>query len=256
MFYVHRYIRLTVPLMLVISFLIAFLPLIGQSTNSQGAHYLGLQQSVYCRDYGWSVLLYVNNFIKGGNECVGVTWYTSNDMIFFWISLLIIYPMWSNPRTGALIWWFIWLVAATIPITYQTWRFKLGIDGSIRYGISDPSFHEDAYRVPWTRFQPYLIGILTGYILHHTRDRSEISIKPILNVICWQAAFLTAFAVVYGLYEEFEGLSNLEYTLYNGFQRIGWSLAVSWVIVSCCKGIALKRKEFFAEGYYNPPFPQ
>ena len=54
-----------------------------------------------------------------------------------------------------------------------------------------------------------------------------------------QVAFLSAFAVVYGLYHEKTGgeLSNLEYTLFNGLARMAWGFSLAWVIFSCTKGM-------------------
>ena len=249
MFYVHRYIRLTIPLAFVIAFLIAFLPVIGQQMSSQFAYGTALSQSEYCRTHGWSILLYLNNFFEDGNVCIGVTWYTCDDMVFFWISLLVIYPMWSNPRGGALTWWFLWLVAATFPSVYQTLRFDIGTGGDTIPG-ADPTFFEGYgklpgfYEAPWNRFQPYLIGILLGYILHYTRGK-DIKISQKLNVLGWQVAFLSAFAVVYGINGQHKGrLSTLENTMYNGFQRIAWSLSLSWVIFSCSKGLVYKYNKF------------
>ena len=93
---------------------------------------------------------------------------------------------------------------------------------ALGYGTNGTS----VYEAPWNRFQPYLVGILLGYILHLTRGQ-KIHINPKLNVLCWQAAFLTAFGVVYGTYSHYERgrLTQLENVLYNGFQRIGWSLS-------------------------------
>ena len=57
-----------------------------------------------------------------------------------------------------------------------------------------------------------------------------------------QVAFLSAFAVVYGLYHEKTGgeLSNLEYTLFNGLARMAWGFSLAWVIFSCTKGMVAK----------------
>ena len=241
MFYVHRYIRLTIPIAFIIALYICVLPLIGQSTNSQFAHLISIQMSESCRKHGWSILLYVNNFYDNGNDCIGVTWYTGCDMIFFWISILVIYPMWSNSKIGASIWWTLWMLAATIPSIYQTWKFKLGIDGA-PLEKSDPGFLNDYgktpdyYRAPWIRFQPYLFGILLGYILHLTRGK-KIQLNTKLNIIGWQVAFLMGFAVVYGLHDErTRTLTEHEAIFYNGFHRIAWSMSLSWVIFSCSKG--------------------
>ena len=111
-------------------------------------------------------------------------------MIFFWISPLVIYPMWSNGLTGGLTWWTMWLFGATFPSIYETWTFKLGIDGNPLEN-SDPNFINgygalpDFYREPWTRFQPYLVGILLGYILHKTKNM-KFKMSHAMNVIGWQ----------------------------------------------------------------------
>ena len=207
MFYVHRYVRLTVPLAFITAFVIAFLPFIVRQSNSQLAMSEALSQSAACRKVGWMNLLYVNNFYDTGNDCIGVTWYTCNDMLYFAISLLVIYPMWSNTGMGALLWWFVWLVAATIPPFYQTIRFHLtiGLDNTEdtpTWFINDYGRSPDAYIAPWLRFQPYLIGILLGYILHVTRG-AQLEIDPRINLLAWQAAFLGAFAVVYGVHGQY-----------------------------------------------------
>ena len=242
MFYVHRYIRLTIPIALITAFIIAFLPILAQQTNSQLAIGFALQQSEGCRQHGWANLLYVNNFYDGGNDCIGVTWYTCDDMLFFGISLLVIYPMWSNSKIGAVMWWSVWLVASTIPSIYQTINFHLGLGGDPTEK-TDPGFMNDYsktpdyYRAPWIRFQPYLVGLMLGYILHLTKGK-KVKIDLKLNLLCWQAAFLAAFAVVYGNYDVYaRPLSMVEIVLYNGFQRLAWSVSLSWVIFSCSKGM-------------------
>ena len=243
MFYVHRYIRLTIPLAFITAFYILVLPVVARLLGTQRSIAIALSQKEACTQWGWANLVYLNNFYKHGNDCIGVTWYTCDDMIFFWISPLIIYPMWSNSSKGACTWWFLWLIGATFPSIYETWTFRLGIDGNPLPGLSDNTFLQgygalpDFYRQPWTRFQPYLIGLLLGYLLHKTKGK-QFQMSKTINAIGWQAAFLCGFAVVYGPASQYDKypLSNLEYTLYNGFQRVSWSFALSWVIFSCTRG--------------------
>ena len=257
MFYVHRYIRLTIPLALVTAFYILVLPAISHSAQQQNMLGMALNQREGCTNYGWANLVYINNFIEHGNDCIGVTWYTCCDMIFFWISLLVIYPMWSNSVSGGLTWWFLWLIGATFPPVYGTWTFELGRDGAKE--DSDKNFVNGyghlpgLYREPWSRFQPYLIGLLLGYILHYTKNK-KIHIPKAANVLGWQAAFLSAFAVVYGLYsEKTDGqLSNLEYTMFNGFARMGWAFSLSWVIFSCSKGYGGMIHDFLSWKFFLP----
>jgi hypothetical protein len=57
-----------------------------------------------------------------------------------------------------------------------------------------------------------------------------------VNLMVWQAAFLAAFAVVYGIDNDYSNNVLAELVLYNGFQRLAWSFALGWVIFSCTKG--------------------
>ena len=103
----------------------------------------------------------------------GVTWYLCDDMIYFWLSPLILYPMWSNPLKGALAWWSVWTVAFTFGPMYVTGRHGVGFNGDLVAGVTDEVWYFQGrgaiptfYSAPWIRFQPYLVGILVGYILH------------------------------------------------------------------------------------------
>ena len=93
------------------------------------------------------------------------------------------------------------------------------------------------YVAPWVRYQPYLVGIMLGYILHHLRGQ-PVKMRKEVNIFMWEAAFLTGFAVVYGLYDfrKTHQMSLFVATMYNTFQRLAWSLALAWVIFSCSKG--------------------
>lgn len=59
---------------------------------------------------------------------------------------------------------------------------------------------------------------------------------------------------MYGLYSEKTGgyLSNFEYTLYNGFARLGWGIALSWVIFSCSKGYGGMINDFLSWKFFLP----
>jgi hypothetical protein len=94
-------------------------------------------------------------------------------MIFYWLSPLIIYPMWSNPLRGALAWWSLWTTAFTFAPMYVSGRHGVGFNGDLVEGVTDMEWTLNGrgampifYWAPWIRFQPYLVGILVGYILH------------------------------------------------------------------------------------------
>lgn len=98
------------------------------------------------------------------------------------------------------------------------------------------------YEKPWFRFQPYLIGMLLGYILFKTKNK-EIKIPHGFNVVMWQTAFIVGMLVIFGLanirknnsYIE-ESWSVFEAVMYRCFSKTAWSLALSWVVFSCHHG--------------------
>lgn len=81
---------------------------------------------------------------------------------------------------------------------YQTWKFNLGFLMTPT-AESDPEFvmgygknGTSVYEAPWDRFQPYLVGLMLGYILHKTRGK-KIEINPRLNLLCWQENIFLTF---------------------------------------------------------------
>lgn len=118
------------------------------------------------------------------------------------------------------------------------------------------------YEMMYTRGQPYLIGILLGYILFITRDK-EIKIhwvqyikallstfkpmllplKQLINCGLWLVSLAAGFAVIFGLTDIRRqntyvkpGWNDLDTLFYIGFHRIAWGLALSWVVFACVKG--------------------
>ena len=96
------------------------------------------------------------------------------------------------------------------------------------------------YVVPWCRFSPYIVGILLGYFLHNTKSK-PFKMSQATNLWGWVIAIATGLAIVYGLdipkiVTEEKKLTMAENVLYGGFHRLGWAIAISWVIFTCCRG--------------------
>ena len=108
----------------------------------------------------------------------------------------------------------------------------------------------DNYVKPWCRFSPYIVGILLGYFLHITKGK-PFKMSKVTNLWGWVIAMATGLAIVYGLNipnhingESLTGLSMAENILYGGFHRLAWSIAVAWVIFTCCRGYGGKVQTF------------
>ena len=89
------------------------------------------------------------------------------------------------------------------------------------------------------RYQPYLVGLGLGYLLHCLRETPRLPINTIALSWIWVLAALIGCLVVYGLvpYQKDPALvaSTAERAFYGGLHRLAWALAVSWVILACVK---------------------
>ena len=238
LYYITRYFRITITYAMFLGIVIFVSPYVyyGPLWNRK------LQASDKCAEVWWLHLLYVHTLVEGGKGCVGLAWYLVDEMMFHWFSPFIIYPMHfvyekTKSHVAPFVWWLFTLIIFTGVVLYYAFTTKkppMTLNNVVVEGYNTEELYQNA---PWLRYQGYLIGILLGYTLHHTRSR-DIKIGFIVNILLWQAAFLSGFAVVYGLYDVrvSKTISLFEVATYCTFQRIAWSGAVAWTIFSCVKG--------------------
>ena len=117
MFYIHRYIRLTMPLAFAIAFTAAF-----PRFMSFGPIFNVSHDSENCREYGWRNILYINNFFERG-DCLGQTWYLANDMQFYILSPIIFLSIWHAKNfgffTAAVLYGILTVVIGVITVMYD-----------------------------------------------------------------------------------------------------------------------------------------
>ena len=169
LYYVHRIIRLIIPLGLAIAFTIATIPYMSYGPVY---HSMAKGQSQICKDNGWRTLLFINNFYPGAEMCLGQTWYLANDMQFYILAPLLIYPLKKMPKVGFALSGAIY-VALTILMGFLTVHYELGPESFLTLHTTPDSWNEQDfyYFKPYARFQPYLIGILMGYVLYKTKNK-------------------------------------------------------------------------------------
>lgn len=242
LYYVHRYLRITVPYALVMGVIIAVLPytFYGPSWS------FTIKEAEDCSNYGWANLLYIQTFLESTKDsiCMEVSWYLVDDMVFHWFSPIVMYPMFiaflkTKSHIVGMLWWGFTMVCFTGGLFYMSYTTNQPPSRTHMVpGLDEDGYnlYVDFYEAPWVRYQPYLVGILLGYILHHTREK-QVKINNAANILLWQAAFLAGFAVVYGLYGvRTQTMTHFSASIYNSFQRLAWSGALAWVIFSCAKG--------------------
>jgi len=192
-------------------------------------------------------LLYINNFASdvygpAKADCVNVSWYMAVDMQYFILTPIFLTIIWKKPIAG-------YITSALL--------LAAGAASQITFTVRDNEFFHGGfgyYVKPWNRSQPYVVGLLLGYILHRMRNQPTLRIQPIMNLWIWMIMSTIACTVLYGVTqwnivsdptialpcqpceEECEKPSLVVRAIFNGFAKIGWSVPLAWVILACVKG--------------------
>ncbi|XP_063693139.1 nose resistant to fluoxetine protein 6-like [Bolinopsis microptera] len=246
-FYVHRYIRLTTPYLVMILF--------------EGFLYRHLVSGPFsvdidvgtnhatCKQYWWTNLLYINNLVPWnptGQNCLGQSWYLANDMQFFIIAPVFIVLLFAYPLIGNLV-TTVTISCSAIAAAVITAHYNLAPSMS----LGNPLNYTKVYRVPWTRISPYLVGILGGWFYWCWGEQVQEKVKTlpvwkkvVIATPLWIATAAVEYEVVFGLYHDIQdhfihgkATSKTDSISYQMLARIGWSLALITQVLLCQFGL-------------------
>ena len=228
MYYVHRYIRLTPVVAMVIGFVATLYVHLGEGPFWGQTGINGMPLT--CSKYWWKNLLYINNLYESEHMCLAQTWYLANDMQMFIASPIVLLPLFFYPTLGQI--WMILLIALNWFITgYVTVYNDLGLSGG------DPTVR---YFVPWCRYGAYLVGVYTGWFLHQRRRR-RVKLSPPVVLAGWLISALVACLIIYGVYEYSTVPPSVQASrsvavIYAAMNRSAWAMCLAWVVIACVHG--------------------
>jgi len=100
-----------------------------------------------------------------------------------------------------------------------------------------------------------LIGTLFGYFLHVTRGR-KVQLNRLAVWAGWLLCLAMIFTAIFVLfpYAKLQGPSPtvLEGALYYTLTRIGWPLALCWVVFACMQGYGGLANSFLSSPLWQP----
>ena len=73
-------------------------------------------------------------------------------------------------------------IAATILPIYLAWVNEWGFNG---FFDEREEYDTEFYYMPFVRFQPYILGIVLGFVLHKLRHKKKVDLNIIANLWCW-----------------------------------------------------------------------
>ncbi|XP_044255135.1 nose resistant to fluoxetine protein 6-like [Tribolium madens] len=230
-YYLHRYLRLTAPLAVVIFVLKNLYNYLGNGPKMPILHEIFQKP---CEKYWWTTLLYVQNYVNVSEMCLEETWYLSIDFQLYVISPIIFFALWKYPKMciATLCGCIIAIMGASF---YSAWENHLTALVANLYGNFKEYTHK-YYFLTHLRASPWIIGIILGYYLFKIKqNNTQIKINKFIVCITWVICIGAMLGCVLGGHstlrtKEYDSWGN---ALYITFIRPVWSVAISWIIFAC-----------------------
>ncbi|XP_044739782.1 nose resistant to fluoxetine protein 6-like [Chrysoperla carnea] len=254
LFYIHRYLRLTPAFAALIVLYITFYMKLGSGPIWESSNQR-LHDS--CKEYWWSSLLYIQNFVNPNRFCAGQSWYLSVDMQLYILSPLILIPIGKWPKITPYLLGILIVISTIIP-TIVAWHYEIP---ALAMNAAIPDWNGIYYAQVHTRAGPWIIGLALGYVLFQTKHK-KIRINKILAVFLWLLTAVVMLYILFGTYpalkDDFE-YSRLFSSIFTGFHRNVWTLGLCWIVFACIHGyggpvnwfLSLSVFQFFAKITYS-----
>ncbi|XP_065918372.1 nose resistant to fluoxetine protein 6-like isoform X1 [Dysidea avara] len=235
-FYVNRYFRLA-PMLYLATFVSYKLFV----HFSQGA--LWSFPEVGCSLTWWLNVFFINNYAPAFAICVGPSWHVSADMQLFVISPIFILALYHGGFAGVIV-LALGIVGSTATIGVVAGRN--GFMGAMYANPVIPKMFEQAQYLHsqiFYRINPYLVGILLGYILYKKYSIAKLKIanstKCFIYILLWLVAIFLCSNTLFGTIGECNGtrpFTDLENIIFLMFGGLAWSIGVAIIIYNCNTG--------------------
>ncbi|XP_011634641.1 nose resistant to fluoxetine protein 6 [Pogonomyrmex barbatus] len=216
---IRRFIRLTPPYMMTIG----ILQLNWTWYDKTSQFYMEEKSHETCAKYWWRNLLYINNLFGHDTMCMNWSWYLAADMQFFMIgtALLILSTVYFYAAVAIL---GTLLISSIILSGYISYIYEYVPTLDEQYRLLDVLYYP-----PWLRIGPYIIGMITGYIL--VKLNKKVALKKNMAIFCWCLGSACNIFVLFGLYKR--QISILSTAIYVALSRTVWAIGIAWIVIVC-----------------------
>jgi len=187
-----------------------------------------------CPRYWWRNILNIQNFFGYSEMCAGWTWYLALDFQFFTAAVLLASIYFIIPPLATVLLFGI-LLGGWISTVLLAGQYNIQPDILKSIGQSQDSIFDNYYDKPWTRAGPYIIGLITGYLIHRLYETKVLKLNWKKQFIGWTLSVSMSCAVIFGLYKS--DLSSTWSELYTSLARSVWAVCLAWVSVCCSFGL-------------------
>ncbi|XP_070500112.1 O-acyltransferase like protein-like [Chironomus tepperi] len=208
----------------------------------------------FCQEYWWTTLLYIGNHVNPGQLCFGHSWYLQVDMQLYFLSPIILYPLWRFRKYLKVMVPLILLVASSSVIYMYLIFYWNGFRVTL---FDEQGLMRDqlTYYATQARIDSWMMGILTGYILY-TLEGKIVKFSRSFLTVAWILCLIGILGVIIGQYplhqENYTKNSIHADASYSAFRRISWCLSVSWIIIACHQNHGGIAKKFLSLSIWLP----
>ncbi|KAL6045273.1 Nose resistant to fluoxetine protein 6 [Balamuthia mandrillaris] len=206
-----------------------------------------------CEETWWANLLYIQNLYpaKFGDSCMGWTWYLANDMQFYVLSPLVLFPFYRwvvRLRSGRAFRFgqFVsWSLLAAIFITSLLVNGMLTThDESPVYLFGTNQTYFELYAKPWIRVMPYVIGLALAFLMSETSILHKARPHPLVASLLQLFAFTIMTVVIFTPYDVYHrstpGTNGVWTTVQNAtfltINRPIWAFGLAILTFLCASG--------------------
>ncbi|XP_043077858.1 O-acyltransferase like protein [Puntigrus tetrazona] len=204
------------------------------SIVQRGVFWFIAEDEVYsCKKYWWSNLLLVNNLFTITDICAPWTWYLSIDFQFYATTPFLIFLYRINKRVLVVV-SVILLMISSVTGALITSLLHLPVHQPTT--LAYESYFQYYYNKPYTRYGPYLLGVLAG--IYMTTKKETLIKRQWQAVVGWLCS-LSVMALLVGLayvLRDVPPYPSLTRAVYQGTHRSLWALALVWIILACEEG--------------------
>ncbi|XP_043065192.1 nose resistant to fluoxetine protein 6-like [Drosophila ficusphila] len=239
--YLHRIIRILPVVVIAILVYMTMMTVISSGPMLKS----GYHGKKYCEKGWFWTLLFVQNYAVL-NVCLDHTWYLAVDMQLYILSpilLIALYKWDKKAASGIAV--LVVLLSGCLFATQMVNQYSL----LIQNGAEDDGVpNKKLYLATHTHAAPWLIGFLFGYFLHLNRGK-KFQLSWLVVWTGWILSLAMLFTSIFALYPP---LSILKESLYYTLTRIGWPLAICWIIFACMQGYGSLANSFLSTPLWQP----
>ncbi|XP_017129214.1 nose resistant to fluoxetine protein 6 [Drosophila elegans] len=206
----------------------------------------GYNGKASCEKNWYLTMLFVVNFAN--DMCLDHTWYLAVDMQLFLISPILLFALykWGKKAAAGIV----VLIVLLSGCLFATMMVN-------HYSITslDLSLQKQMYFYTHTHAAPWLIGFLYGYFLYLSKGKKfQLSWIAVWSgwILCLAMLFTSIFALQSALQTFVPQVTTLELSLYYTLTRVGWPLAIGWVVFACMQGYGGLANSFLSSPLWQP----